>query len=205
MASANACRETMDDTLLAENSPRSPADRGGPATRLAVVAAVARNGVIGAGNRMPWHLPAELKHFRSLTLGHRIVMGRKTWESLGRPLAGRENVIVSRNTALVAPGCRVVSSLVEALSDCALPDPMFCIGGAELYKIALPRADEIHLTEIDVDFPGDTMMPPLSPEDWRETAREPVTDPATGTRYAFVHYVRIKAPVGLACTNIGPN
>ena len=152
----------MDDTLLAENSPRPPSEAREPASRLALVAAVARNGVIGANNRMPWHLPAELKHFRTLTMGHRIIMGRKTWESLGRP-AGRENVIVSRNAALVAPGCKVVASLAAAFRDCTLPDPMFCIGGAELYTMALPLADEIHLTEIDADFSGDTVMPPSRP------------------------------------------
>jgi dihydrofolate reductase len=195
----------MDDTLLAENSPRPPNEERQPALRLALIAAVARNGVIGANNRMPWHLPAELRHFRTLTVGHRIIMGRKTWESLGRPLPGRDNVIVSRNAALVAPGCKVVVSLAAALRDCTLPDPMFCIGGAELYRTALPLADEIHLTEIDADFSGDTVMPHISPAEWRETAREPVTDPATGTHYAFVHYVRIRAPVALVCARIAPN
>lgn len=158
-----------------------------------MIVAVARNGVIGANNRMPWHLPADLRHFRALTMGHRIIMGRKTWESLGRPLPGRENVILSRNVALVAPGCKVVPTLGAALSGCGLPAPIFCIGGAELYRMALPLADDIHLTEINADFPGDTVMPPLSPAEWRETAREPATDPATGIRYAFVHYVRIMA------------
>ena len=166
--------------------------------RLSLVAAVARNGVIGANNRMPWHLPAELRHFRALTMGHRVIMGRKTWESLGRPLPGRENVIVSRNPALAAPGCSVVASLSAALSDCALPEPMFCIGGAQLYKLALPLADEIHLTEIDADFPGDTKMPPILPAEWRETLREPVIDPGTGVQYAFVRYNRIKAQAGPA-------
>jgi dihydrofolate reductase len=162
-----------------------------------MVVAVARNGVIGANNAMPWHLPADLRHFRALTMGHRIIMGRKTWESLGRPLPGRENVIVSRNAALVAPGCKVVASLSAALSDCVLPAPIFCIGGAELYRVALPLAEDIHLTEINADFPGDTVMPPLPPAEWRETAREPATDPASGIRYAFVHYVRVRAPVGI--------
>ena len=194
----------MDDTLLAESAPRTLPASTGRASRLAVVAAIARNSVIGAGNRMPWHLPADLKHFRALTMGHRIIMGRKTWESLGRPLAGRENIIVSRNPALVAPDCKVVSSLAAALADCALPDPMFCIGGAELYKIALPLADEAHLTEIDADFSGDTVMTPLSPAEWRENTREPATDPATGLRYAFVHYVRIKAPADLVRAHIDP-
>ena len=194
----------MDDTLLAENPPRPPGEGRHPASRLALVAAVARNGVIGANNRMPWHLPAELKRFRALTMGHRVIMGRKTWESLGRPLPGRDNMIVSRNEALVAPGCKVVASLAAALADCALPEPMFCIGGAELYRMALPLADEIHLTEIDADFSGDTVMPPIVPAEWRETGREAVTDPATGLRYAFVHFIRIRAPAGLACGNTIP-
>jgi dihydrofolate reductase len=195
----------MDDTLLAENSPRLPSAGCEPASHLALVAAVARNGVIGANNRMPWHLPAELKHFRALTMGHRIIMGRKTWESLGRPLPARENVIVSRNAALVAPGCKVAASLDAALRDCTFPDPIFCIGGAELYRMALPLADEIHLTEIDADFPGDTVMPLISPTEWRETAREPVTDAASGLRYAFVHYVRINAHADLVRASIAPN
>ena len=160
--------------------------------------------MIGADNRLPWRLPADLKHFRALTLGHRVVMGRKTWESLGHPLPGRENVIVSRNAALHAPGCIVAGSLAAALSECTLPEPIFCIGGAELYKLALPIADEIHLTEIDADFPGDTAMPPISPAEWRATRREPVTDPATGLRYAFLRYVRIKAPVDLVGACIDP-
>ena len=184
----------MDDTLLAADSPRTPGAGAGPASRLSVIAAVARNGVIGAGNRMPWHLPADLRHFRALTMGHRIIMGRKTWESLGRPLPGRENVIVSRNAGLVAPGCQVVPSLAAALAGSALPPPMFCVGGAALYRIALPLADAAHLTEIDADFAGDTKMPPLAPGEWREIAREPGTDAATGISFAFVTYARIRAP-----------
>lgn len=165
--------------------------------RLALIAAVARNRVIGANNRMPWHLSGELKHFRALTTGHRIIMGRKTWESLGRPLPDRENVIVSRDSTLAAPGCTVVPSLAAALAvklhESALPDPAFCIGGAELYRAALPLADELFLTEIDADFAGDTLMPDIDRADWREIAREPSTDVATGIRYAYVHYVRAKS------------
>ena len=184
----------MDDTLLAADSPRTPGTGAAPSSRLSVIAAVARNGVIGAGNRMPWHLPADLRHFRALTMGHRIVMGRKTWESLGRPLPGRENVIVSRNAGLVAPGCAVVPSFAAALAGSALPPPVFCIGGAALYRIALPLADALHLTEIDADFAGDTLMPPLAPGEWSEIARDPGTDPTSGLSFAFVKYVRIKAP-----------
>ena len=146
---------------------------------------------------MPWHLSPDLKHFRALTIGHRVIMGRKTWESLGRPLAGRDNVIVTRNRSLVAPGCIVVHSLEAALLDDPLPAPAFCIGGAELYAQALPVAGEIHLTEIDADFSGDATMPPIPPAEWREDAREWAVDQATGLRYAFVHLTRIAAPVAL--------
>ncbi|MBK9608690.1 MAG: dihydrofolate reductase [Betaproteobacteria bacterium] len=184
----------MDDTLLAADSPRTPGAGAAPSAQLSVIAAVARNGVIGAGNRMPWHLPADLGHFRALTMGHRIIMGRKTWESLGRPLPGRENVIVSRNAGLVAPGCKVVPDLAAALAGCALPPPTFCIGGAALYRIALPLADAVHLTEIDADFAGDTLMPPLAAGEWSEISRERGTDAASGLAYSFVKYVRIKAP-----------
>lgn len=182
----------MNDTLLAANSPRAPGAERVGAPRLALVAAVARNGVIGNDNRMPWHLAGELRHFRALTVGHRIVMGRKTWESLGRSLPERENVIVSRDASLVAPGCRVVASLAAALADCTLPDPIFCIGGAELYRAALPLADEIHLTEIDADFDGDTLMPAIPRAEWREIARQTASDAATGVNYAFVDYVRAR-------------
>jgi dihydrofolate reductase len=158
--------------------------------RLSLIVAVARNRVIGAGNRMPWHLSADLRRFRALTTGHRIIMGRKTWESLGKPLPGRENVIVSRNAQLAAPGCIVVGSLDAAMQGSTLPPPLFCIGGAEIYAAALPLADEIWLTEIDADFEGDATMPELPQDEWRETAREPAVDPASGLRYAFVHLQR---------------
>jgi dihydrofolate reductase len=184
----------MDDTPDAGASPIAggPADHTSPRApeRLAIIAAVARNGVIGAGNAMPWHLSADLKRFRALTTGHRVIMGRKTYQSLGKPLAGRENIVVSRDSRFEAPGCRVVGSLAAALADPVLPPPAFCIGGAQLYAEALPLADEIYLTRIDADFEGDTSMPRLDPQAWREVSREDASDPATGVRYAFVHLVR---------------
>ena len=184
----------MDDTPVAGGSPTAggPAGQASPRApeRLAIIAAVARNGVIGAGNAMPWHLSADLKRFRALTTGHRVIMGRKTWQSLGKPLPGRENVVVSRDRRLQAPGCRVVGSLGAALANPVLPPPAFCIGGAQLYAEALPLADEIYLTRIDADFEGDTCMPPFDPRAWQEASREDASDPATGVRYAFVHLVR---------------
>lgn len=160
--------------------------------RIALIAAVAKNSVIGAGNGLPWKLPADLRHFRALTMGHRVVMGRRTWQSLGRPLPGRENVIVSRDPALLAPGCTVVANLAGAFVDSTLPRPIFCIGGATLYEQALPAAEALYLTEIDADFDGDTRMPPIARDEWRESSRIHEIDPETGLHYAFVHYVRIK-------------
>src|SRR5258708_13886509 len=166
----------MEDTPVAAGSPRFGVAGSGAGPRLAVIAAMARNRVIGAGNRMPWHLSADMKHFRALTTGHRIIMGRKTYESLGRALPGRENMIVSRNPRFAAPGCTVVGSLAAALAGPTLTPPAFCIGGAELYAVALPLAREIFLTEIDADFDGDAKMPEISAREWREISREPGAD-----------------------------
>ncbi len=164
-----------------------------PKTTLTLIAAVARNGVIGQDNRLPWHLPADLKHFKALTTGHAVIMGRKTWESLPekfRPLPGRPNIVVTRNEAYRAEGAVVVGSLPAALA-AAASDEAFVIGGAELYKAALPLADRLQLTEIDADYAGDTWFPPRDPQQWRETARDAHTDDA-GLGYAFVSYERIK-------------
>jgi dihydrofolate reductase len=158
---------------------------------LTVIAAIARNGVIGLGNRLPWHLPADLRHFRALTTGRTVIMGRKTWESLPdkfRPLPGRRNIVVTRNGAYPAAGATVVTSLPAALA-ATQDDEAFVIGGAELYAAALPLADRLQLTEIDAAFDGDTHFPAVVPREWREAARETHRDEA-GFGYAFVTYER---------------
>lgn len=161
---------------------------------LALIAAVARNGVIGADNRLPWRLPEDLRHFRALTLGHAVIMGRRTWESLRAPLPERQNIVVTRRREFVAPGALVAPSLDDALAGVERPPPAFCIGGGELYRIALPLARTIHLTEIEHDFAGDTTFPPLDPDTWREAARERhARVSADGYDYAFVTYVRCDA------------
>jgi dihydrofolate reductase len=159
---------------------------------LTVIAAVAGNGVIGLGNRLPWHLPADLKHFRALTMGHTVIMGRKTWESLPdkfRPLPGRRNVVVTRNGAYRTEGATVVTSLPAALA-AATGEEAFVIGGAELYATSLPLADCLQLTEIDAAFDGDTHFPAIDPLKWRQTAREPHIEDEAGFPYAFVTYQR---------------
>ena len=162
-----------------------------PRPVLTLIAAVARNGVIGIDNRLPWRLPADLKHFKALTLGHAVIMGRKTWESLPanfRPLPGRRNIVVTRDARYSASGATVVLSLPAAI-DAAESGEAFVIGGAELYAAALPLADRLQLTEIDTTFEGDTYFPTLDPGQWREITRETHHD-ADGFDYAFVTYQR---------------
>lgn len=152
--------------------------------RVTLILARARNGVIGAAGGLPWRLPEDLQFFKRTTMGHPIVMGRKTWTSIGRPLPGRRNVVVTRDRGFSAPGAEVVHSLDEAIGRCAETDEVFVIGGAQLYADALPRADRLLLTEIDADFDGDTFLPAPAPETWTEASRE--HHPPTDTRaYAF--------------------
>jgi dihydrofolate reductase len=139
---------------------------------LVIIAAVAANGVIGDRNRLPWHLPDDLQHFRALTSGHAVIMGRKTWESLRGPLPGRQNIVVTRDPRYAAPGAEVAATLDAALARVRLPAPAFCIGGGELYRAALPRATTLYLTEIDCAFAGDATFPAFDRADWPETRRE---------------------------------
>ncbi len=161
------------------------------APRLALIAAVARNGVIGAAGALPWRLAADLRHFRALTTGHAVIMGRRTWESIGRALPDRQNIVVSTRAGFGAEGAQVVASLPAALACVARPLPAFCIGGGELYRAALPLADRIYLTEIDRDFEGDAHFPSIDPAGWREVERTPSTmEGPEGFAYAFVTYAR---------------
>jgi dihydrofolate reductase len=139
-----------------------------PQSRLSLIVAMARNRVIGANGAIPWHLPEELKRFKSVTMGHHIIMGRKTWESIGRPLPGRTTVVVTRQRGYHAAGAKVVHSLDEAVAASGNDSEIFVIGGAELYAHALPRAHRLYLTTVDTEIPGDTAMPAFDTDDWRE-------------------------------------
>jgi dihydrofolate reductase len=158
-------------------------------TRLSVIAAMARNRVIGIDNRLPWHLPDDLKHFKALTMGHHIVMGRKTFESLPGVLPGRTSVVITRSPVYQAPGCLVVNSIDNALGACKGDDEAFIVGGAELYAQALALADRLYLTEIQADYDGDARFPDFDRLQWTETAREAHRS-ADGLEYHFVTYDR---------------
>lgn len=168
-----------------------PPDTSRKRPLVTLIAAVAKNGVIGAGNSLPWRLPQDLKRFKSLTLGHPIIMGRKTWDSLGRPLPGRTNIVVSRSPNWHAAGARPARSLAEALAAAAesATEEIFIIGGADIYRQALPLAQRLQLTEIDRDFSGDVHFPTVDPVQWRESARE-VHRAESEFDYAFVTYDR---------------
>ncbi len=170
---------------------------------LTLIAAVAKNGVIGNHNALPWHLPEDLKHFKALTLGQVVIMGRKTWESLPerfRPLPDRLNIVVTRNTEYAAAGATVVNSLADSVKvGVTEGNPLFgtggtafVIGGAELYAQALPLAERLELTEIDAAFAGDAFFPAFDRKAWREIARTAGTS-ATGLRYAFTTYARTQS------------
>ncbi len=151
---------------------------------ISLIAAMAENRVIGLGNAIPWHLPADMKRFRAITMGHPVIMGRKTFESIGRPLAGRKTIILTRNRDYGAVGCLIAGSLREALAECAGADEVFICGGGEVYREALPLASRIYLTVIHGEIEGDTLFPEI-PEDFIEVAREDSADalPCTFVRY----------------------
>jgi len=178
-----------------DSSQAAPAPAAGP--RVTIVVARARGGVIGADNGLPWHLPEDLKHFRATTMGHAIVMGRKTFESIGKALPGRRTIVVSRDPRWTHPGCESATSLEAAIALAAQPgadpsiatDEVFVVGGAQLYRDAIARAHRAIVTDIDVDVAGDAHFPELDALQWRvESRSERQSD--SGLRYAIVDYRR---------------
>ncbi|KAA9332644.1 dihydrofolate reductase [Adhaeribacter soli] len=155
---------------------------------IALIVAMAENNVIGKNNQLIWHLPADLKHFKNLTTSHPIIMGRKTYESIGKPLPNRTNIIVTRQQDFKAEGCLVAHSFSDALMLAQqLDSDIFVIGGAEIYKQALFLADTIYLTEVHHEFEGDTIFPEIDPLLWVETDRqEHQADEKNPYDYAFV-------------------
>ena len=145
---------------------------------ISLIVALDRAGVIGRDGTLPWHLPADLKRFRAITMGKPIIMGRKTYDSIGKPLPGRANIVITRNPDVSIEGVRVVNSLDEAISLCESiaaidgVDEAMVIGGAEIYGLAMPRADRLYLTEVHAEVEGDAWFPEFDRSMWQEVARE---------------------------------
>ena len=158
-----------------------------PVPRIYLVAAVASNGIIGANGGLPWRLPEDLAHFKRLTLGHPVIMGRRTWESLQGPLPGRDNIVVTRTPGYEATGAAVASSLEAALALCWGEPVAFVIGGSRLFAESLPVAAGLVMTEIERDFEGDTRFPDYDRSRWKETQRERHVT-ADGMKFDFVLY-----------------
>ena len=157
--------------------------------RLSLVAAVARDGGIGYRGELLVRIPDDLRRFKRLTLGAPVVMGRKTWEAIGRPLPGRQNLVVTRDPAWHAEGATPAASLAAALDLAAASERVFVIGGAELYALALPSADELELTEVDAEFAADTFFPPWNRAEFRQTSCEDHATPE-GLAYRYASYRR---------------
>ena len=155
--------------------------------RVYLVAAVASNGIIGANGELPWRLPEDLQHFKRITMGHPVIMGRRTWESLKGPLPGRDNIVVTRTAGYETPGAAVASSLEAALALCLGEPVAFVVGGSSLFAESLPSAAGLVMTEIHKDFEGDTWFPPYDRSRWKESQREQHVT-ADGMKFDFVLY-----------------
>lgn len=160
---------------------------------ISIVVAMSENRVIGINNRLPWHLPADLKHFKKITMGHPILMGRKTHESIGRPLPGRVNAVISRNIDYHPDGCIVYYSLDAALDDLKIHSKIMVIGGSTLYESCFPLAQTLYVTLIHHQIEGDTHFPHIDKTYWHENSRERfITDPNNPYDYSFIVYDRIE-------------
>ncbi len=160
-------------------------------SRLSILVAMAQNRTIGINNTLPWHIPEDLKRFKALTMGHHMIMGRKTFDSIGKPLPGRTTVIVTRNQGLKIEGCVIAHTLAEAIAVSAGDDEIFVIGGAEIFAAALPLADTLYFTEIQQDVTGDVFFPTFDKSVWVEVARETRSQEIPQPlEYHFVTYQR---------------
>lgn len=162
-------------------------------TRVTLVAALGSNGVIGRDGAMPWHLPEDLAHFKALTLGHPLVMGRTTFESIGRVLPGRRSIVVTRSRSWTHPGVESAHGLPEALALAGVADEVFVVGGGQIYAAALPFAHALVLTHVDIAPEGDTRFPPWNTRQWREVTREEHPASAQQPGFAIVRYERVSA------------
>ena len=166
-------------------------------SEIVIIAAVARNRVIGKDNKLLWNIPEDMAHFKALTSGHTVIMGRKTWESLPprfRPLPGRRNIVISRQTDYAAPGAEIAGSLENALQLASTAETLFVIGGAEIYAQALGLADRLELTEVNLAPEADAWFPAIDPQRWQAAARRDIV--SNGTAVAFVTYMTLSPFLG---------
>ena len=158
---------------------------------ISLIAAMGRNRVIGKDNTLPWRLPADMRHFRRVTMGKPVLMGRKTFESLGRPLPGRRNIVITRNPDYQSSGCEIAVSIADAIALCAEAEEIFFIGGAELYKQVVPLVDRLYLTEVEIEAQGDAWFPDYDCNAFREVSRESHTgEKGDALGFDFVVYER---------------
>lgn len=159
---------------------------------ISVIVAIAQNNVIGANNQLLWHISADLKRFKALTTGHTVIMGRKTYQSIGRPLPNRKNIVISRNASFIAEGCTVCTSLNEAIKLCANETEVFIMGGGEIYRQALPLANKLYLTKVHGSYNGDTFFPEIDTNKWCIILEQQGTPTAEGLEYTFIDLERKK-------------
>lgn len=181
-------------------SDTSPSDTIPPDTMplklppITLIAAMARDRIIGCHGDMPWHLPADLKHFKAVTLGHPVIMGRRTFDSIGRALPGRTNVVISRSSPDLPEGVKLAGSLDEAVQFCADADRLMIIGGGQIYRQALDRADRLELTLIDAEIDGDTYFPEFNLPDWQlKRLQSRPADAANAFPLRFVRLDRLRS------------
>ncbi len=157
--------------------------------KISLIVAFDENRLIGNNNALPWHLPADLKHFKQITMGHHMIMGRKTFDSIGKPLPGRTSIIITRKKDFKIEGCIVVNTLNEALKKCEDQDEVFIIGGAQIFECTLPIATDLFITQIHHSFGGDTFFPEIPDSYWEEVSRE-MNEPDGKNEwpYSFIHY-----------------
>ncbi len=160
---------------------------------ISIIVAFDENRAIGFHNQLPWHLPADLKHFKNITMGHTIVMGRKTYESIGKPLPGRKSVVVTNNTGYWQEGITVVHSIEQAIHDLKDENEIFIIGGAQIFRHALHLATKLYITQIHHKFEADTWFPEINIKEWDQESREDVEpDEKNEWSYSFINYSRRK-------------
>jgi len=158
---------------------------------ISLIVAMDKNNLIGKNNKIPWHIPGELKRFRAITMGKPIIMGRKTFESIGKPLDGRENVVLTNNKSYKQAGVKSYNNISEVISDFTNYDEIFIIGGSEIYALVLPLAHKLYVTKIDKIYDGDTWFPKIHYDEWKIQESTQITEETTQTQYENIIYTKI--------------